>query len=118
MKQGGSMNDRPCALTWEALWHGTSQKKLGIAPATDPDLTGLGKWLTDPRLQICPRQKSRAERNGNSAKAFYGAVTPGVPVAAIPPVLSFRAFSANCLYKARIFSRSLVLSSSRSNSAL
>jgi hypothetical protein len=38
------MKGQRCALIWEALWRGTIQKKLGTAPATDQDLTGLGKY--------------------------------------------------------------------------
>jgi hypothetical protein len=48
------MKAQPCALIWEVLWGGTIQKKLGTAPATDPDSIGLGKWSTDPLLRIYP----------------------------------------------------------------
>ena len=55
------MNDQPCAPIWEALWHGTTQKKHGTVLAMDPDLTSLGTWLTGLLSRTYLLTKSRVE---------------------------------------------------------
>src|ERR1039457_959184 len=57
MMPGGCTNVQRFALTWEASWLGTIQKKPGIVPATVRVSISLEKWSMDRTIRICLRRK-------------------------------------------------------------